>query len=726
MARRFLEHITLGSFGAFEDRTVGPFSPGMNVVFGPNEAGKSTVAAFVGGALFGWDEAAARGDNYVPASGKRSGELGFASVDAGEQLAPCPPLRRNETTCENVASYTRDIDRETFHTVFSLSSDELRRFRNTTDVTARLLTAGSGTGSSPAGAFVEVEQRIAAHMSREQDAEGSVLALADALEAKRKEVTEAGERVEQVRALDREYRGLAQSRATTVDLIGDLEREVSEVNAAKSQFESIDSQLRERTAELAALEQEMDLEQAQSDDGAPFDSRVLALDPKAERAVRDRLDDFAEEQAKATRALDMARENASASAAAYDALCELDNEESPKGNPLQGRTSQVVVSIALPLLFVVAGVPLFVHARQISSLSITALAIGLIVLAFFLAAGAIVVLFRRDGTAQQTDARRRDAQWVMVQDRKKLDASTAAKQRIDDELRSYLEEIGLSQADGSVKQARALLDDARDERTRLATDAQRAASIELRIAQVKSAISALKQQRIQLEDDLALPDPITTRVLASLAARKAAQLETMRASYEDMNVRFGELKGLLDTAALEREFDTRKMEYQQIRTRLIEAKNDLIVLLLAKRMLEKGIASWESRSQPEIYREASRLLSIVTDGAWTNVALSAGGRLTVTNAAGEKREPSQLSPGTCQQLYLALRIALLSLATDVGSAIPVLADDLLVNFDAQRRLGAARALVELSAKRQVIMFTCHKEVVESVRLADAGCTYLEL
>jgi len=143
-------------------------------------------------------------------------------------------------------------------------------------------------------------------------------------------------------------------------------------------------------------------------------------------------------------------------------------------------------------------------------------------------------------------------------------------------------------------------------------------------------------------------------------------------------------------------------------------------------MLEKGIASWESRSQPEIYREASRLLSIVTDGAWTNVALSAGGRLTVTNAAGEKREPSQLSLGTCQQLYLALRIALLSLATDVGSAIPVLADDLLVNFDAQRRLGAARALVELSAKRQVIMFTCHKEVVESVRLADAGCTYLEL
>lgn len=42
---------------------------------------------------------------------------------------------------------------------------------------------------------------------------------------------------------------------------------------------------------------------------------------------------------------------------------------------------------------------------------------------------------------------------------------------------------------------------------------------------------------------------------------------------------------------------------------------------------------------------------------------------------------------------------LLTCADNVGRAIPILADDILVNFDEQRRLGAARALVELSEQR---------------------------
>ena len=39
----YLKSIRIGSFGAFSERTVGPFSPHLNVVFGRNEAGKSTI-----------------------------------------------------------------------------------------------------------------------------------------------------------------------------------------------------------------------------------------------------------------------------------------------------------------------------------------------------------------------------------------------------------------------------------------------------------------------------------------------------------------------------------------------------------------------------------------------------------------------------------------------------------------------------------------------------------
>lgn len=123
-------------------------------------------------------------------------------------------------------------------------------------------------------------------------------------------------------------------------------------------------------------------------------------------------------------------------------------------------------------------------------------------------------------------------------------------------------------------------------------------------------------------------------------------------------------------------------------TRLEEARTDFARLLLAKHMLEAAIATWESKRQPEVYLRASRLLSLMTEGRWTRVSLTREGTLEVADALGRTRQPVHLSLGTCQQLYLALRIALLTCADNVGRAIPILADDILVNFDEQRRLGA--------------------------------------
>ena len=53
--RRYLKSLHIGAFGAFSNRDIGPFSPGLNVVYGPNESGKTTMRKFIGGVLFGWD-----------------------------------------------------------------------------------------------------------------------------------------------------------------------------------------------------------------------------------------------------------------------------------------------------------------------------------------------------------------------------------------------------------------------------------------------------------------------------------------------------------------------------------------------------------------------------------------------------------------------------------------------------------------------------------------------
>ena len=62
----------IDGFGVWHDKTWGPLAPGLNVFYGPNEAGKSTLMAFIRSILFGLDR---RGQSrrYEPLSGGTHG-----------------------------------------------------------------------------------------------------------------------------------------------------------------------------------------------------------------------------------------------------------------------------------------------------------------------------------------------------------------------------------------------------------------------------------------------------------------------------------------------------------------------------------------------------------------------------------------------------------------------------------------------------------------------------
>mgnify|MGYP002224288008 FL=1 len=81
-----------------------------------------------------------------------------------DELNPPAPLLTN-------------IDKETYETMFSLTSDELLRLDRHSDITARLLTAGSGTSSSPAHALEEITKRIKTLTSRSSQVPGAIGAL---------------------------------------------------------------------------------------------------------------------------------------------------------------------------------------------------------------------------------------------------------------------------------------------------------------------------------------------------------------------------------------------------------------------------------------------------------------------------------------------------------------------------------------------------------------------
>lgn len=138
------------------------------------------------------------------------------------------------------------------------------------------------------------------------------------------------------------------------------------------------------------------------------------------------------------------------------------------------------------------------------------------------------------------------------------------------------------------------------------------------------------------------------------------------------------------------------------------------VLGMASCLLEDVCGTFERERQPETLREASSFLNQLTDGKYTRIWTPLGtNRLKIDDAAGDSLPLEVLSRGTGEAVFIALRLALASAYARRGVMLPLILDDVLVNFDSQRASHAAatlRTFAELG--HQVMMFTCHEHIVE--------------
>ncbi len=710
----YLKRLDIDAFGAFAQRAIGPFAPGMNVVYGPNEAGKSTINAFVGGVLFGWERSGGQKNSYKPSASERSGTLVFAPRGGEGPTIECFRARNAEGIKPDADPVVLDdIDKETYEAIFALNSDELGGLRRTSDITARLLTAGSGTGASPSHALAEIERMLSEDMSKASAFPDSHPNLQAALGDVRERIGKARSEAEHFKRQSRE--------------LGELQPRLADISAALSQMNGeIENLMRQRDT-LAKLDARRD-DLQQRRQSVQEESRVLAaqrreqadhgtaahlsIDAVDEQALRDAIEDMQQDVTRLEHALALARETYAATSASYEALEEADDIQQMRQKVRQQRRLQVALSIILPVVFAGLGVPVFIRGREISSLSVTALGAVLIVFSLFIAVAAVVMLFRPNKVEEAMGQRLQDAQWVMLQDGKKAEACQKSLDECRASIRQTLDDSGLEAAQGSLRRARALLDETREARAAADLLGQKRQSLASQLSMIDGSLAADDRERQAALDALGMVDEVPVAVLDDLIAQKTAKRADQQKTSESMNARLGELRQDLANARHLKQLDAYKLEEQMIRTRMGETDRDIARLLLARRMLAAAVTSWESKSQPKVYQQASSLFSLMTDGAWEQVRIGSSGGIEAVDALDRVRPPELLSLGTCQQLYLALRLALLMEADNVGRSIPILADDILVNFDAQRRKGAARALCRLAETRQVIMFTCHTEIAE--------------
>ena len=188
------------------------------------------------------------------------------------------------------------------------------------------------------------------------------------------------------------------------------------------------------------------------------------------------------------------------------------------------------------------------------------------------------------------------------------------------------------------------------------------------------------------------------------AAQLSRQLAEARAKCSRISALMAEHSGRLaamgDPLVLGSEISRMESEYAEI-----SAEYDAIAL--AVDTLRKANEDIQSRFSPALGKLAAEYMQFVTGGKYDGVMLDRDFSAMVhENGKNVPRGAEYLSAGTLDLMYLAVRLAVCSLALPEDANCPLIIDDALVNFDAERRKQAMTLLEKIAQERQVILFTC--------------------
>ena len=118
-------------------------------------------------------------------------------------------------------------------------------------------------------------------------------------------------------------------------------------------------------------------------------------------------------------------------------------------------------------------------------------------------------------------------------------------------------------------------------------------------------------------------------------------------------------------------------------------------------------------NSPGLLKRASENLETLTGGAYVGLQIGGGKETLIVKTAQQKLlKTAELSDGTHDQVWLALRLAVIAEQAHLSTLrLPVILDDALVQFDDSRTTAAFTLLKKLSEQVQIIVMTHHDHVV---------------
>ncbi len=192
-----------------------------------------------------------------------------------------------------------------------------------------------------------------------------------------------------------------------------------------------------------------------------------------------------------------------------------------------------------------------------------------------------------------------------------------------------------------------------------------------------------------------------------------SHLDEIKEERDTKNQYIGELNNKIDDIASHQDLLVKQNEIEVKKQQLNDLSVEWTKFQIAGVMLNKAIFKYENTRQPNVIKAAEEIFFHLTDKSYTNITKPIEkDDLFISDEFGNRKGVLELSRGTKEQLYFAMRLGLIKEYESQSESMPIIMDDIFVNFDDDRGPLAMEALHNFALSRQVIVLTCHKNMCE--------------
>ncbi|MCD6441123.1 MAG: AAA family ATPase [Candidatus Marinimicrobia bacterium] len=189
-----------------------------------------------------------------------------------------------------------------------------------------------------------------------------------------------------------------------------------------------------------------------------------------------------------------------------------------------------------------------------------------------------------------------------------------------------------------------------------------------------------------------------------------SQIHTLNAELKAKNSTLGEKKNEFKRIEGESELAQVMTELETEKQKLNNAYRDWLSGKIALKILGDVKTKYEKEQQPEVIKNSSAYFGKITRDRYKRISVSLDEKAVVVFDSSEaSKKIEQLSRGTKEQLLISLRLGFIEEYEKQAEPLPIIVDEVLVNFDPYRARQTAEILREFGKDRQILIFTCHPD-----------------